>query len=431
MQSAAAIVSHDGWLRRTVAIGRRYGIATVGPLSVSAANFLASLALLRTLPTADFGLYAFIFIVMAFCFSLSNALIASPYAVLANRQDFSEEASKTFFKANLLFALFVGLLCAGVSFAMRQGSIEAALLFGVFGIFSALRWFARAHCYTMHAPLRVAAVDFAYATLMLSGLGLALLLHGLTLNTALITFVTATAAAVLASSKDYLDRQFAGAIHGRLDGYASIWRNQARWSLLGVVTTEASGNAHAYLVTLMAGQAAFAPLAAAALFMKPLTMCANSLIQLERPAMARAIGLGHLKDALRRRLHFRWAMMLCWLATVSAAAVIFLEYPALILSEAYDLRTVMLAVTLCAANEAINAWILPDAVLLQAADRFRLLASSTIWSAAVTVTSAFTLLTAFGPVHGPVASLFGVLLGGTVLAVRFTLIVRAWKSAHA
>ena len=315
---AMVIFTRYGWLRRVAAIGGRYGIATVGPFTVSGANFVASLTLLRTLPPAHFGLYAFIMVVMGFCFSLSNALIASPYTVVANQSAFGNEESRTFFKVNLLFSISVGLICGGIALAMHAGGNETALLFGLFGTFAMLRWFTCA-LLRGHAPLRVAIVDIAYASLMIMGLGLTWLLHDLTLDTALITFVAAGIAAVIASGKDYLKRQFVNVRAGNLRGYASIWYNQARWSLLGVATTEASLNAHAYLVTLIAGPAAFAPIAAAALFMKPLNMCNNSLMQLERPAMARAINSGDFNEALRRRSHFRWAIMLCWLATISLA----------------------------------------------------------------------------------------------------------------
>ena len=286
-----------------------------------------------------------------------------------------------------------------------------------------LRWFARAHAYAQHAPLRVAVVDIAYASLMLTGLALTWVLHDLNLDTALTTFVFAGTAAVAASGKDFLKKQFAEGFTGRLRRYASIWHNQSRWTLLGVATTEASVNAHAYLVTLIAGPGAFAPLAAAALFLRPVSMCTNSLVQLERPAMARAIAAGDTDGALRAARHFRWAIMLVWLGTVAAAAVLFLWFPKLVLSDHYDLRIVMAAAALWGSVEGIQAWLAPDAALLQAADRFRLLARATAQSCMVTVIAAFVLLLYFGPV----ASLGGVLIGELVLAQRFWAIRREWR----
>ena len=412
------------WIRQVAAIGGRYSIATLGPLSVSGANFVASLALLRALPKAEFGLVAFLLVVIGFCFSLSNALIVAPYSVVANRPAFSAEEAQTFFKANLLFSLSVGVVCAGISYGIHAGGTTTTLLFGVFGCFAMLRWFARAHAYSVHAPLRVVAVDVAYAILMLSGLATTWLLHNLTLETALTVYTFAAAAAVGASGISYLKMQFIEAFAGSLRGYAYIWRDQSRWTLLGVASTEATLNAHAYLVTLIAGPAAFAPLAAAALFLKPVSMCSISLTQLERPAMARAIAEGHVDEAVLRSRHFRWAIMLVWTGTVSVAAFVFLWFPTLILPAHYDPTTVMAAAALWACIEGIQSWVVPDAALLQAADRFRMLATVTILSGVVTIVVAFLLLIA----AGPVASLGGAVLGQIIVAQRFTAFKRSWRS---
>jgi O-antigen/teichoic acid export membrane protein len=424
--STGAVVARDSWIRRVATIGGRYGIATIGPLSVSGANFVASLALLRTLPPAHFGLFAFILVFIGFCFSLSNALIVTPYTVAANQRGFGPEEKRTYFKANLLFSLLAGLVCGGLALAMHAGGSETAVLFGLFGGLLMLRWFARAHSYAMHEPIRVAAVDIVYTTLVLSGLAVTWIIHDLNLDTALLTFVCAGTASVAASGNSYLKMQFIEALTGRLRGYASIWHNQSRWTLLGVASTEATMNTHAYLVTLIAGPAAFAPIAAATLFMKPIAMCANSLTQLERPAMARAIAAGDLGEALRRTRHYRWAIMLVWLITVTAAAVILIWFPRLILSESYDLTIVITATVLWACIEGIQSWLVPDAALLQAADRFRLLASVTVRSCIVTIIVVFLLLVFVSPV----ASLGGVLAGEIILACSFAAFRRAWRSGH-
>lgn len=421
---AEAILGRYGWLRRVAAIGGRYSIATVGPLSVSASHFLASLALLRELPPADFGLFAFVLVVIGFCFSLSNALIAAPYSVAVNQRGFGTSDASTFFKANLLFSVSVGFVCAGIAFGIHAS--ETPWLFGLFGGLAMLRWFARTHAYARHAPRRVAALDLVYATVLFSGLALTWLLHAITLTSAITVFVSAGAAAVAVSGRSYLKKQFIDAFTGDLKNYASIWRNQARWTLLGVASTEATLNIHAYLIMLIAGPAAFAPIAAATLFMKPIAMCANSLTQLERPAMARAIAAGNHGEALRRTRHYRWAIMLVWLVTVTVAAIILTWFPRFILSDSYDLRIVIVATALLACIEGIQSWLVPDAALLQAADRFRLLASVTVRSCIVTIIAAFLLLVFVSPV----ASLGGVLAGSIVIAFSFAAFRRAWRSEH-
>ena len=72
--------------------------------------------------------------------------------------------------------------------------------------------------------------------------------------------------------------------------YLPIFRDVTRWSLAGAVLTELTVNAHAYLVTFIAGPGAFALLALGMLLMRPASLMQSALTDLERPAMARAIG---------------------------------------------------------------------------------------------------------------------------------------------
>ena len=142
--SGWAILAKYGWLGRIATVGGRYGVATLGPLSVSGANFLASITLLRALSPAEFGPYAFLMVIIGFCFSLSSALIAAPYTVAANQRGFSADEGRTFFKANLLFSMSAGFVCGGIAFVIHAGGHETALLFALFGTFTMLRSFARA-----------------------------------------------------------------------------------------------------------------------------------------------------------------------------------------------------------------------------------------------------------------------------------------------
>jgi len=421
--STAKILAQHGWMRGVGTIGGRYSLATIGPACVSASHFLASFALLRALPPAHFGLFAFSLVVVGFSLGLSSALIGTPYTVAANQDRFSTDKVLTFFKANLLFSVLVGLVCSGIVYGMHPDAAMTAPLFGLFGFLATLRWFSRAHAYAVHAPVRVAIMDITYAGVLIAGLAAVWLLHDLTMDTAIAAFISAAAASVAASGTGYLKSQFIKAFAGHLRGYASIWRNQSRWTLLGAVTTEATANAHAYMVTLMAGPAAFAPLAVGALFMRPISMCSNSLTQLERPAMARAIVAGEASEALHRSRHYRWALSLVWLATVAVAAVILVRFPGLIVTKNYDLVTVMEVTGLLALVEAVQLWISPEIALLQAAGKFRQLAEATVLSSIVTIMVGFSLLLTFGPV----ASLGGLLSGVIVLARCMTRLRRQFE----
>src|SRR5690606_21908036 len=75
-------------------------------------------------------------------------------------------------------------------------------------------------------------------------------------------------------------------------GYGAVWRLQSKWALVGVASTEATANSHAWLVTFTAGPASFAPIAAAALLFRPVGLCAMALTQLERPLLAKHTSKG-------------------------------------------------------------------------------------------------------------------------------------------
>ena len=71
---------------------------------------------------------------------------------------------------------------------------------------------------------------------------------------------------------------------------APIWQEFARWAVFGVVLTEFTANAHAYLVTFISGPKAFAVLALGSLLMRPASLVLSALPDIERPRMARKIG---------------------------------------------------------------------------------------------------------------------------------------------
>src|SRR3546814_7473760 len=66
--------------------------------------------------------------------------------------------------------------CSDVASSVRcaTASPAAALLFGVAGMLSLIRWFGRSTAYAHHAPVRAARSDLAYAGTILAGLLIAM-----------------------------------------------------------------------------------------------------------------------------------------------------------------------------------------------------------------------------------------------------------------
>ncbi|MGQ0741129.1 MAG: hypothetical protein ACT4OG_02360 [Alphaproteobacteria bacterium] len=401
----------------------RYGLTLSGSVGISAAHFAASLILLRALPPAEFGLMAFVLVLVPFCLGISGALLgASVSMAIVRAKTLAEAELATHFKASLVLALVMALAIAALVF--WSGGSRGAILAGTYGGLMALRWFARSYAFAMGQRHRVAVSDFAYGGLLLVALAI-LLAHGsFDLNEALVAFVLAVGVAQLVFGANYLRRLLASVRTGSLRAYGSIWRDLTRWSLLGVVLTEITANAHAYLVTFISGPGAFALLAIGSLLMRPVSLCLTALPDLERPLMARSIADSNIVLARRNVAEFTAATALVWLATAALAFAAIFFFPEFVLKAGYDANEVLIVVAFWAVIMAVRTFRTPESVFLQSAGEFRALAGASAASSAVSFALTLGLLFAFGPV----ASLAGILAGDAVMAAKIFSLSRAWRA---
>lgn len=407
------------------AAARRYSLSALGPLTISAAHFAASLLFLKLMTPAAFGLFAFVLVVVPFWLSISVALLGAPLVTTRKDDGSAWRELPTLMKANLLFCALATLVTAAVM-AAGGASPGLAILFGLYGGVMCLRWFARWLAYASNWPLRAVGSDVAYGVLLVAGLAALLPLHAATMINAAIVLCVSAVAGLAVFGRDVLVQQWQALRHGALAAYTPIWRDLTQWALLGVVTTELSANAHAYLVTLFSGPKSFALIAAGSLFMRPVSLCLTALPDRERPLMVQTLNAGDHAGADRCVRDFRGAAAAIWLLTIALAAVVLAWFPALVLKADYDRGQVLLVVVLWGAIMAVRSLRTPDAVLLQAAREFRPLASASVWSSAVSLGLTSVLLLAFGPV----ASMAGILVGDVVMTERVFALVRRWKRSQ-
>ena len=157
------------------------------------------------------------------------------------------------------------------------------------------------------------------------------------------------------------------------------------WSLTEVVTTEATVNAHAYLVTFFFGPAAFAPVAASALIIRPIGVVMNAVTDFERPDLARQIDDSRLGGVMRSIRAFRVVLIAAWVATAIAAAGLMTYAPGLIFPSHYHSAYLAIGAALWMAVAGIRLLRTPEGTLLQAAGAFRSLAYASIGSSVVSV----------------------------------------------
>jgi len=380
---------------------------------------------LHAFTRAEFGLFSFLLVIVPFCLSITNAVIGAPAAVAFRLGSASASELATYLKANLALASAAGMAVCALMRSSGAGW-QFAMLSGAYGAVMTLRWFARTLTYARGPAPRVLASDVLYSVSLVAGLLLQSHFRQFTPLSAVIILFGACLLAWFGFGWTYLREQVAAAITGSLAGYARIWNDFARWSALGVVLTELTVNAHAYLVTFIAGPAAFAPLAVGALLMRPVQLVLAAVPDRERPSMARLLGSGNYVGARRSVNHFRVAAGAVWFLTATTATALLLWIPELILRRGYEPSQSLAVLGFFAAITAVRTFRTPESVLLQAAGQFRALAFVSLWSSIASLGATFVLLL----LAGPVFSLAGILAGEIVVAACVHMTARAWIRSH-
>jgi hypothetical protein len=399
----------------------RFGLASLSSAIVSVSHLAVQLFSIHHLGTSGIGTLAFLLVIIQFGYSLSNALVSTPYTIAVNQGEDTGRASVDFFfPVNLVLAASQGLICAGIAWA--TASPQAAVVFGLAGILSLVRWFGRSNAYAHHAPGRAARSDLAYAGTIVAGLLIATR-TGADLTGIGGMLVAASLIGLLPFGLGYLKRHVAMAPGRAFNAYRPVWREQSAWTLVGVLSTEATSNSHSYIVTLLAGPTAFAPIAVGMLFFRPVNVCVTALTQLERPRMTRAVARGDHDAAIKSERVFMSALLFLWAATCVLAAVVLYGFPELVLKPTLDGGLVATAVGLCALLSLVQCIQTPMSVMTQARKAFRPLAAQSVRSCSVGLV-AVTLLTL---AVAPIFSIAGVVLSQFVMMLGIWQLDRKWR----
>lgn len=410
-----------GRVQRLGSLFGRFGLASLSSAIVSVSHLLIQLFSIHHLETAAIGTLAFLLVIIQFGYGLSNALVSTPYTIVVNQGDDADARSVDFFfPVNLMLAASQGLICAAIAWATASPS--AALLFGLAGMLSLIRWFGRSNAYAHHTPARAARSDLAYAGTILAGLLIAMR-TGADMSAIGGMLVAASLIGLLPFGLAYLRRHFAMAPGRALGAYRPVWKEQSAWTLVGVLSTEATSNSHSYIVTLLAGPTAFAPIAVGMLFFRPVNVCITALTQLERPRLTRAVARGDHGAAIRSERVFMAALVLLWLATCAVAAIALYAFPGLILKPTLDHRLVMIAVGLCALLSLVQCVQTPMSVMTQARKAFRPLATQSIRSCGVGLIAVTLIVLGTAPVF----SIGGVVLSQLVMTFGIWRLDRRWR----
>ncbi len=418
-----------GWIRTPAlpSAVTRYGLSVTGPVAVSAAHFIASLIFLRLLQPYEFGQFSFLLIVVPFCLGAAGALLGAPAALTRGKDEATARAEiSTLQKSSLAIAGAAGIVVTALMYSTHADTAEA-LLFGLYGAGATFRAFARSLANVHARLLRVAGSDLVYAMLVVAGLTSLVAFGRLTMLNAACVLVVATVAGFLPFGWRHWRELIRSTGMQPFGRYLPMWRDVTRWSLMGVVLTELTANAHAYIVTFISGPKAFGLLALGALFMRPASLVLSALPDIDQPLITRRIAQGDLSGALRVVKEFRTAGGAVLAVTILLSAALVIWYPHLFLSKGYGETDVLIVLALWIAITAVRVVRTPEAVFLQAVGDYSALARVAAWSSATSLVVTFGLLC----IAGPVASLGGVLAGEIAIVLALFPLTRAWRRRHA
>lgn len=389
---------------------RRYGTTTAATASVSAAHLVMQVAVLRMLGSYEFGTIAFFMVLLQFGIGLSNALVVGPYTVIFGRSKDDTVDMPPFILANIANACAVGLACGTAIWLFSKYEITSPLFFAAAAALYCIRWFGRTLAYTKSAPMEAAAADVIYSLAVIAGTGL-LWFIGFSMARIGIVLFFSSSLSLIPFGCNYLKAHLSGNWRQAAMRYRSIWRKQSKWAVVGLVTTEATANAHSYIVSSLAGPIGFAPLAAAALLLRPFGIGMLSLAQLERPVLARSHAEENQPEVKKTLVRFTVLLLVGWLASTVFGAALLHYHPTLIMKQPLDAAPVAYAFAIWAVVMLVLCVQLPLNVFLQATGHFQELSNASIRSCLFTIMGVFLCFWMGGAVY----STLGVLLGQVIM----------------
>jgi hypothetical protein len=391
---------------------RRLLGAICGNAGVSLVSLIAGLLLLKQSDAGAFGTFAIYQTLVALGYGISNAAFAAPLTIaIAN----GESGVGAFDRANLL-ACAAGAGALLLATVALGATVEISLLLGISSLLHWLRWYAKSVCAARQEFATASFSDAIYTVIAIAAMAASALVT-VSLASVTIALIAAAAGSFLATRGSGFSHAFKSGIHG----YFPYFKRHGRPALVGVLSTEATTNAHGYLVTAMFGPAAFAPIAAAQLLFRPVGVALTALTQFERPRLAHDLlnGSSSTWSLLRA---FVLIVTAGYIGNLAMAYVLMKKFPVLLGLDQFSGQNMWPALHLTACIVFMRCVRAPLSLIMQAGGDFSRLATATLLSSCV----ALPLVFLFCRWEGATASLYGVLAGEVAC---LGLLVRARSAA--
>lgn len=355
-----------------------------------------------------YGAFAFYLLIQAFAYSLINALFGAPLLIASRDGRTAAAGLNPMLRLASLLALFCGLLQA---LLLRQQGIQhdVTYLLAISSVLLQLRWFCR--CVQQNDdPDRVMLSDGFFSLITLLGAAWLMLHETVSLWSLSWLLLIATVTSLFPAGR-LLWTLMRAQPDWRL--WSKGFEQQGKPALTGVVTAEATANTHQYLIVLLLGPAALAPVAAAGLFLRPMTLVQSSLAQIDRPRLARAAAVA---DWFELQQVWRSSVRLSLLAFVlNLFVLVWLLWlvPAILWPDLTTLPDFIVCGSFVVVVALLRSLRGPASTMLQAFDQFQLLADIT-WRASL-CTLPLVLLGIL--VAGTYGALTAMVLGECLVAI--------------
>lgn len=371
-------------------------------------SFVLGYLLLLQGDQQQYGAFAFYLLLQAFSYSLVNALFGAPLLIAARDRAIAVQGLNPM----LRLAVVLALLCAAVqALVLWQLGVaaEVMVLLAVSAALLLLRWFCR--CVQQNdAPDQVMLADICFSLVALLGAAVLWQQGLVSLWSLSLLLLLATVVSLMPAGR-LLWSLFNAIPDWRM--WSAGFAQQGKPALAGVVTVEVTANFHQYMLMLLQGAAALAPVAAAGLFLRPMTLVQSSLAQIERPRLARAVAAADWPGLQLIWRSFLWLSACAFMLNLLAILILLWLAPAWLWPDLPTLPHFIACAGFVAAAALLRSLRGPASTLLQAFDQFHFLARVT-WRASLFTVPLMLLGIYSGGIYG---ALFVMLLGECAVAI--------------
>ncbi|MBT9292235.1 hypothetical protein [Prosthecodimorpha staleyi] len=395
---------------------------------LSAFNLGLSLLLVATVAPAEFGRFSYVLAILLILGSVHNALVATPIGVSLPGQGTATRADVLSVLLGADHRLRVALMPVAAILLAFAGT-DAAYLGPALALcfFSLWRETQRGVAFALSEAGRALVIDLVAVSV--SALAAGLLWRMMPPVPALLSGMAAGSAAAVAVAHATgpfgrlgFRRERAADVGFGADSRSGGWRrygrfwHEARWSLLGAVTTEAQFRGYVFAVQALRGAETLGAIQAGRALMGPLPLLASAWSRVARPEMTRALVERRDADALRTVILGTGGVLFLSLGYLAALALAWPwieprlfggRYPGIgVLTAAWGLTTLIGTGHICLGT------------YLQAARCFRPLAFVSVGGAAASAVALAGLATAVPTVYA-----VGAVAVGETVALVWSLVL--------